>query len=165
MPGDEIDMKIIRRQEIEQVLPQLDLIPAIERGFVDYSAGRATIPPVGELLLPDGEVHIKYGYVDGGEHYVIKIASGFSGNPALGLPSGDGMMLLFSQRTGEPTCLLLDEALLTDVRTAVSLQTAFFNNLLDVSNASSTWFILKRRLVLRSRIFLPQSVRLVISIR
>lgn len=113
-------MRIIARQEIEEVLPRLDLVPAIERGFVDYSAGRATIPPVGELLLETGEVHIKYGYVEGGDHYVIKIASGFFDNPALGLPSGNGMMLLFSQRTGEPACVLLDEGLLTDVRTAVA---------------------------------------------
>jgi len=30
------------------------------------------------------------------------------------------MMLLFSQKTGEPVCILLDEAYLTDVRTAVA---------------------------------------------
>ncbi len=113
-------MRILTRQQIEEVLPGLDLVPAIERGFVDYSAGRATIPPVGELLLESGEVHIKYGYVDGGAHYVVKIASGFFDNPSLGLPSGNGMMLLFSQRTGEPACVLLDEGHLTDVRTAVA---------------------------------------------
>ncbi len=113
-------MRIIARREIEEVLPELDLVAAIERGFVDLSAGRATIPPVGELLLASGEVHIKYGYVEGGDHYVVKIASGFFENPSLGLPSGNGMMLLFSQRTGEPACVLLDEGHLTDVRTAVA---------------------------------------------
>lgn len=113
-------MRILSRQEIEETLPGLDLVSAIERAFVDYSAGRATIPPVGELLLESGEVHIKYGYVDGGAHYVVKIASGFFDNPSLGLPSGNGMMLLFSQRTGEPACVLLDEGRLTDVRTAVA---------------------------------------------
>lgn len=113
-------MRIINRQEIDRILPGLDLVPAIERGFVDYSAGRTTIPPVGELLLQGGEVHIKYGYVEGGEHYVIKVASGFPGNRELDLPPGNGMMLLFSQATGEPRCLLMDEAVLTDVRTAVA---------------------------------------------
>ena len=113
-------MRIVGRREIEQILPRLDLVPALERGFVAYSAGRATIPPVGELLLERGEVHIKYGFVAGGEHYVIKVASGFFDNPELGLPSGNGMMMLFDQRTGEPACLLLDEGRLTDVRTAVA---------------------------------------------
>ena len=55
--------------------------------FVAYSSGRAVVPPVGELLLDKGEVHLKYGYIQADEYYVIKIASGFYNNPALGLPS------------------------------------------------------------------------------
>ena len=78
------------------------------------------MPPVGELLLEAGEAHIKYGYLQGGDYYVIKIASGFYGNPQLGLPSSNGMMLLFSQQTGQPVAILLDEGHLTDVRTAVA---------------------------------------------
>ena len=85
-----------------------------------YSEGRAVVPPVGELLLEKGEVHIKYGYIEGDDFYVIKIASGFYGNPKLGIPSGNGLMLLFSQQTGELVCTLKDEGLLTDVRTAVA---------------------------------------------
>lgn len=44
----------------------------------------------------------------GDDDYVIKIASGFHNNPALGLPSGNGMMLLFDQRTGAPQAVLMD---------------------------------------------------------
>lgn len=113
-------MKIISLDQIKAILPSLDLIAAIEAGFVGYSAGRAVVPPVGELLLERGEVHIKYGYIRRDDHYVIKIASGFYGNPRLGLPSGNGLMLLFSQETGEPVCLLLDEGHLTDIRTAIA---------------------------------------------
>ena len=113
-------MKNITRKQIEDVLPEIDLMPAIEDGFVAYSRGRAVVPPVGELLLDDGDVHIKYGYIKGDEHYVIKIASGFYGNPALGLPSGNGLMLLHRQKTGELVCVLFDEGHLTDVRTAVA---------------------------------------------
>lgn len=113
-------MKIATLAEIKGVLPALDLIPAIEAGFVAYSAGRAIVPPVGEMILDKGEVHIKSGYIQGEEFYVIKIASGFYGNSALGLPSGNGCMLLFKQRTGEPAAVLLDEGHLTDVRTGVA---------------------------------------------
>jgi len=56
-------MKIVSLEEIKAVLPSLDLIPAIEAGFVAYSRGQAVVPPVGELLLDQGEVHIKYGYL------------------------------------------------------------------------------------------------------
>jgi ornithine cyclodeaminase len=113
-------MKIASLEQIEEVLPTLDLIPAIEEGFVAYSSGRAVVPPVGELILDKGEVHIKYGYIRGEEFYVIKVASGFYENPSLGLPSGNGCMLLFRQQTGELAGILLDEGLLTNVRTAVA---------------------------------------------
>lgn len=115
-------MRIITLEEIENALESLDLLPAIEQAFVAYSAGRAVVPPVGELLLedPPGEVHIKYGYLEGGDHYVVKIASGFYENARLGLPSGDGLMLLFEQRTGRAVAALIDRSHLTDVRTAVA---------------------------------------------
>ena len=108
------------RKQIETVLPSLELVPLIEEGFVQYSAGNVVVPPVGELLFDRGDVHIKYGYVKGGEHYVVKIASGFCDNPTLGLPSGNGIMLVFRQETGELAGVLLDEGHLTDVRTAVA---------------------------------------------
>lgn len=113
-------MNIYTLDQILSVLPEIDLIPAIEEGFRRYSAGQAVVPPVGELLLDKGEVHIKYGYVQDGAYYVIKIASGFYGNTALGLPTSNGMMLLFSQETGEVAAILLDEGYLTDTRTAVA---------------------------------------------
>jgi ornithine cyclodeaminase len=113
-------MNVVSIDRIRKVLPSLDLIPAIEEGFVAYSSGRAVVPPVGELMLDKGEVHIKSGFIRGEEFYVVKIASGFYGNPSLGLPSGSGCMLLFKQRTGEPAGILLDEGLLTDVRTAAA---------------------------------------------
>ncbi len=113
-------MKIIGLEEMKAVLPSLDLLPEIEAGFVSYSSGDAVVPPVGELILEKGEVHIKYGYIRGDDYYVVKIASGFYDNPQLGLPSGNGLMLLFRQETGELESILLDEGHLTDVRTAVA---------------------------------------------
>jgi ornithine cyclodeaminase len=65
-------------------------------------------------------VHIKYGYITGDDYYVIKIASGFFENPKLDLPSSNGLMLVFSQKTGTLEALLLDEGHLTDIRTAVA---------------------------------------------
>ncbi|KPJ60306.1 MAG: ornithine cyclodeaminase [Latescibacteria bacterium DG_63] len=113
-------MRTISLEQIQEVLPSLDLVSDIEAGFVALSAKRAVVPPVGELLLHAGEVHIKYGYLKEDEYYVIKIASGFYGNPQIGLPSSNGLMLLFSQRTGELMSILLDEGHLTNVRTAAA---------------------------------------------
>lgn len=113
-------MKQLNRQQITSILPELDLISAIENGFVQYSKGTVVIPPVGELIMDKGEVHIKYGYVKADDYYVIKIASGFYQNPDIGLSSSNGLMLLFSQNTGELVCNLLDEGYLTDIRTAIA---------------------------------------------
>lgn len=115
-------MKVISLDQIKAALPGIDLMKEIEAGFVAYSEGRAVVPPVGELILqdPPGEVHIKYGYISGDDYYVIKVASGFYENPKLGLPSGNGLMLLFDQKTGALCSTLLDEAFLTDIRTAVA---------------------------------------------
>ena len=113
-------MQLITRKTIETLLPSLDLLPAIEQGFTDYSRGKAVVPPVGELLFDQGEVHIKYGYVKGDDHYIIKIASGFYTDPGAGRMLPGGMMLLFSQSTGQPVCCLQDEGLLTNIRTAVA---------------------------------------------
>jgi len=115
-------MKILYCDEIKTIVRGLDLLPLIKKGFVAYSEGRSVVPPVGELSFkdPPGDVHIKYGYITGDEYYVIKIASGFWNNEQLGISNGQGMMLLFKQQTGQCEAILLDDAYLTDVRTAVA---------------------------------------------
>jgi ornithine cyclodeaminase len=115
-------MRIINLVEIKSVLPKIDLMKEIEAGFVAYTRGDVVVPPVGELQFesPPGDVHIKYGYIKNDDVYVIKIASGFPQNLDRGLPNGNGMMLVFNQKTGEPMAILKDEAHLTDVRTAVA---------------------------------------------
>jgi ornithine cyclodeaminase len=113
---------VVTLAEIRNALGGIDPLPLIEDGFVAYSRGRAVVPPVGELVFddPPGDVHIKYGYIRGGDIYVIKIASGFYDNPKRGLPSGDGLMLVFDQKTGVLQAVLLDEGYLTNLRTAVA---------------------------------------------
>ena len=113
---------VLHLAEIKTALAGVDLLPLIEAGFAAYSRGEVVVPPVGELVFddPPGDVHIKYGYIRRDDHYVVKIASGFLDNPKLGLPSGDGLMLVFSQRTGLLEAVLLDEGYLTNVRTAAA---------------------------------------------
>lgn len=114
--------RIVTRAEIDAALHGVDVLPRIEAAFVAYATGKAVVPPVGELLLPEAQadVHIKYGYITGEPYYVIKVASGFYGNPAQGLPSSNGLMLVFSHRTGELLGILLDEGHLTDLRTGAA---------------------------------------------
>lgn len=99
-----------------------ELIQIIEDGFVSYSKGNVIVPPVGHLPFtrPPGDLHIKYGYIKDDDYYVVKLASGFYENPKIGLSSSNGLMLIFSQKTGELLSILLDEGHLTDIRTALA---------------------------------------------
>jgi len=108
--------------QIETALQQVDTVSIIEQGFVAYSNGEVVVPPVGEMIFPDppGDVHIKYGFIKNDEYYVIKIASGFYKNQDFAIPSSDGLMLIFNQKTGELLCLLNDRGYLTNVRTAAA---------------------------------------------
>jgi ornithine cyclodeaminase len=120
-----VKTKIITLDQIKASLNEVDytiLLKTIEDGFVAYSSGRAVTPPVGHLAFkyPPADVHIKYGYIEGDEYYVLKVASGFYDNPKLGLSSSNGVMLVFSQKTGELLGVLLDEGYLTDIRTALA---------------------------------------------
>ena len=113
---------VLELEEIQQLIDVPKLIREIDTGFVLYSEGRVTVPPVGFLHFdqPPGDVHIKYGFVSGDDYYVLKMASGFYDNAALGLPISDGLLLVFSQKTGELKLILLDKCWLTDMRTAAA---------------------------------------------
>lgn len=109
-------------QDIKRALRDVDVLTAMADAFISYSAGKAVVPPVGELLFeePPGDAHIKYGYVRGDRWFVIKVATGFYRNPQRGLPSNSGLMLVFDAATGIPHAVLLDQGYLTNIRTAAA---------------------------------------------
>jgi len=113
---------VLLQDEIEAAAAQIDAIAPMERAFAAYSQGRATVPPVGEILFPsaDGEAHIKSAYIEGDDVFVVKVATGFYGNSAQGLPTSSGAMLVFSAMTGLLKAVLLDGGYLTNLRTAAA---------------------------------------------
>lgn len=114
--------QVVSLDQILKVLPDIDVVGEIERGFVALSEGKVEVPPVGELLFPEtnGEFHIKYGTVRGDQVFVVKLATGFFDNPKLGLPPFSGCMLVLSAKTGEVLQVLLEEGELTNHRTAAA---------------------------------------------
>jgi ornithine cyclodeaminase len=58
--------------------------------------------------------------INGDDTFTIKIATGFYDNPKLGLPSGNGLMLVFSSKTGKLHAILQDQGYLTEIRTAIA---------------------------------------------
>ncbi|WP_455273909.1 ornithine cyclodeaminase family protein [Rhizobium herbae] len=114
-------MIILSRPEIEVLVDLDSALTAVEAAYIAASEGRATMPPVGYLAFPekDGDCHIKYGHIAGDPTFVVKVAAGFYGNPSIGLPTSNGVMLAFSAETGVLEAILLDEGLLADMRTGL----------------------------------------------
>lgn len=104
------------------VLVDEDALQAVADGFSRLAAGKATMPPILRVDIPEnnGEVDVKTAYLQGLEGFAVKISSGFFDNARLGLPSLSGMMILLSTQTGFPQALLLDNGYLTDVRTGMA---------------------------------------------
>jgi ornithine cyclodeaminase/alanine dehydrogenase-like protein (mu-crystallin family) len=116
------EVLVLREPEIRSLLDHVSCIAAIEAAFAAYAIGRAELPSVIHLDVPEaqGEIHIKAGYIHGGSAYAVKVASGFPSNPSLGQPANDGLVLVFDARTGVPIALLFDNGFITDLRTAAA---------------------------------------------
>jgi ornithine cyclodeaminase len=99
-----------------------DAIAAVAEGFARLAQGKATVPPILRVDVPEnhGEVDVKTAYIHGLDSFAIKMAAGFFDNRELGLPTGSGLMIVVSAKTGFPQALLLDNGYLTDVRTGIA---------------------------------------------
>ena len=98
---------------------ELDAIRAV---YPLISTGRAQMPPIMRIDVPEhhGEIDVKAAFLPGYDGIAVKVSAGFFDNPALGLPSLGGLMLLFDARTGVPRAALFDDGYLTDLRTALA---------------------------------------------
>ncbi|MFP6847824.1 MAG: cyclodeaminase [Pseudomonas sp.] len=99
-----------------------DSLAVVENAFRLLATAAVAMPPILRLDIPqhNGEVDVKTAYLPGVAHFAIKVSPGFFDNPALGLPSLNGLMMLFSAQTGLADALLLDNGYLTAVRTAAA---------------------------------------------
>ena len=127
--------KIVPFPEIELITQDAafdsNLIDAIAQGFVDFFNGKFNVCPIQTMGAPplarlsggydidddnySAQVCIKSGYVTGDPYFVVKVAAG--GQP---LPTNTGLMQVYSQSTGRLEALLLDEGILTELRTAAA---------------------------------------------
>jgi ornithine cyclodeaminase len=117
------DVRILTEAELRSQV-QLDLaaIECIENAFHALATKAVVMPPIMRLdiIENNGEIDVKTAYIPGVDSLAIKISPGFFDNPGIGLPSVNGLMVLFSTRTGLVEALLLDNGYLTDVRTAAA---------------------------------------------
>lgn len=116
-------MKILTETELRRIVPlDLEAIACVEEAFHALATKAVVMPPILRLDMPDqrAEVDVKTAYVPGLDGFAIKISPGFFDNPSIGLPSTNGLMVLFSTKTGLVQAVLLDNGYLTDVRTAAA---------------------------------------------
>lgn len=117
------DIHVLTEAELREIV-KLDLaaVDTVERAFVALAEGGVVMPPILSMEIAEahGEVDVKTAYIPGFDSFAIKVSPGFFDNPKLGLPSLNGLMILFSARTGLVEALLLDNGYLTDVRTAAA---------------------------------------------
>ena len=117
------EIRIVTEAELRE-LASLDvaLVDVIEHAFTALAGGEVVMPPVMsmDLAAANGEVDVKAAYIPGMSGFAIKVSPGFFDNPGLGLPSLNGLMILFSATTGLVEALYLDNGYLTDLRTAAA---------------------------------------------
>ncbi|ESY12767.1 MULTISPECIES: ectoine utilization protein EutC [unclassified Mesorhizobium] len=105
-------------------LVRLDVkaVACVEGAFRTLATEKVVMPSILRLDIPEyrGEVDVKTAYVPGLDGFCVKISPGFFGNPEVGLPSTNGLMILLSSKTGLLQALLLDNGYLTNVRTAAA---------------------------------------------
>lgn len=117
------DVRIVTEAELRRVIG-LDrgLVDVIEKAFAALAGEGVVMPPILSMALEEanGEVDVKTAYLPGFDGFAIKVSPGFFDNPKLGLASLNGLMILFSARTGLVEALFLDNGYLTDIRTAAA---------------------------------------------
>lgn len=116
-------MQLYKREQISQAVAiDQDALAAVEAGFAALGRGEVVQPPILSMAIEEanGEVDVKTAHIRGNERFAIKVSPGFFDNPKLGLPSLNGLMMVFSARTGLVDAVLFDEGYLTLVRTALA---------------------------------------------
>ncbi|WP_420859703.1 cyclodeaminase [Marivivens marinus] len=117
------DIQIVTEAQLRAAV-SLDLttVDVIERAFAALASGEVVMPPILSMDLPqaNGEVDVKTAYIPGFDGFAIKVSPGFFNNPKIGLPSLNGLMILFSAKTGLVEAVYLDNGYLTDIRTAAA---------------------------------------------
>lgn len=118
-----MDTHVFTEAELREVVPlaAADLAPIAE-GFARLAAGEVEQPPILRVDVPEhnGELDAKAAHVRGWDSFAVKMSTGFFDNPARGLPTGFGLMVLVSAETGVTLGVLLDNGYLTRIRTALA---------------------------------------------
>lgn len=117
------EVSILNEPDLRELLSlDRDIVACIEDAFRALATKPVIMPPVLHLEIAEanGEIDVKTAYVPGLDSLAMKMSPGFFNNPKIGLPSLNGLMVVFSAKTGLVEAVLLDNGYLTDLRTAAA---------------------------------------------
>ncbi len=112
---------ILSQEEVKSCLPMKDAIEAVRKGYIAFAEKRAVLPPIVILSAEkyNGEVDIKTGYIEDFELIGTKIASYYTNNLKIGLPSTIAVIILMDLKTSVPLAIM-DGTYITGVRTGAA---------------------------------------------
>lgn len=109
---------VLGRREVEQALPPGEAVDVVRAAFVAHARGEWTMPAkVYVTNYPAGDFRAMPAL--GGGHALLKWVTSFPGNPARGLPTVSGAVLLSNAETGELEAIF-DAAAVTALRTGAA---------------------------------------------
>ena len=112
---------LLRRSDVEDLLSLHDCIDAVDEIFRLQGEGRIPAPGILGVRAPAGGLHVKAGLLPGDRNYLVaKLNANFPDNNAhFGLPTIQGMIVVFDAEKGAPLAIL-DSIDITIKRTAAA---------------------------------------------
>jgi len=104
-------------EQVRSLLSYEELIPAMERALIRFSSGEIQQPVRSLLRVPEHDGIFGMMPAVDGDVIGIKLVLVYEKNAALGLPTHQAIIQLFSAETGEPLASM-DGRLITEMRTA-----------------------------------------------
>jgi alanine dehydrogenase len=109
---------VFATRHVEAAVPPAEAVEAVRAAFVAYARGEWTMPPkVYAPAYPAGDFRAMPAL--GGGYALLKWVTSFPGNPARGLPTVTGLVLLSDAETGTLRAVL-DAAAVTALRTGAA---------------------------------------------
>src|ERR1044072_2929810 len=109
---------VFGREHVEAAVSPQRALDAVRDAFVAYARGEWTMPPkVYVPAYPAGDFRAMPAL--GGGHALLKWVTSFPGNPAKGLPTVTGVVLLSDASNGMPKAVL-DAGAVTALRTGAA---------------------------------------------
>ena len=113
-----MSIPVFSREAVLDAVSPHDAYTAVRNAFVAHERGEWVMPPkVYVTNYPAGDFRAMPAI--GGGHALLKWVTSFPGNPALGLPTVTGLVLLSNAETGQLEAVL-DAASVTALRTAAA---------------------------------------------